>query len=142
KFKQLLFGLFYIIKYFRYWSRNSQVSIKHRILNWPYLIHFYKTLRPMDVFHVQFALGGTGIAEMKDIGLLKTKLITTFHGHDAHYKNKNVLSKLQSSYRILFKTSNYITVNTPYLGNQVLMLGCNEQKLKVIPMAIDVAYFK
>jgi colanic acid/amylovoran biosynthesis glycosyltransferase len=142
KLKQLFVGLFLILKYFKFWIKPSAVSMKHRILNWPYLLKFYAKLRAIDVFHVQFALGGTAIAEMKDNGLLKGKLITTFHGHDAHYKNEMVLKKLQNSYRILFKVADYVTVNTPYLETNVLSLGCKREKLCVIPMAIDVAYFK
>lgn len=142
RFKHLLLGMFYIVKYFKYWSRSSKVSIKHRFLNWPYMINFYKKLRHTDVFHVHFALGGTGIAEMKDIGLIKAKLITTFHGHDAHFKNRHVLKYLCNSYSTLFKVSDYVTVNTPFLKTQVIKLGCPKERLKVIPMAIDIAYFK
>lgn len=142
KLKQLFLGLFYIVKYFKYWSKPAQVSLEHRILNWPFIINFYQNYKNMDVYHVQFALGGTGIAEMKDIGLIKAKLITTFHGHDAHFKNRHVLKYLCNSYSTLFKVSDYVTVNTHFLKTQVIKLGCPKDRLKVIPMAIDVAYFK
>ncbi|WP_417855005.1 glycosyltransferase [Xanthomarina gelatinilytica] len=142
KLKQLGVGLFLIMRYFKYWVKPVNVSIKHRILNWPFLFQFYEKLRHVDVFHVQFALGGKGIAEMKASGLLKATLITTFHGHDAHFQNKQMLKHLQNTYKVLFKVSNYVTVNTPYLENQVMALGCKRATLKVVPMAIDVAYFK
>jgi len=142
KLKQLGVGLFIIIKYFKYWVKPAKVSMKHRVLNWPFLLKFYEKLRHVDVFHVQFAMGGKGIAEMKANGLLRAKLITTFHGHDAHFKNENVLKYLQDNYKVLFKVSDYVTVNTPYLKNQVLELGCPRERLKVVPMAIDIDYFK
>ena len=142
KVKQVIVGLLYIFKYFKYWIKPSQTPIKHRILNWPFLIHFYKKFRYIDVFHIQFALGGVSIAEMKENGLLKGKLITTFHGHDAHFNNDKVLKHLQNRYKTLFSFSDYVTVNTQFLKSQVVSLGCDREKLRVIPMAIDVTFFK
>ncbi|WP_417858949.1 glycosyltransferase [Xanthomarina gelatinilytica] len=142
KLKQLGVGLFLVIRYFRYWIMPVNVNLKHRVLNWPFLLKFYDNFRHVDVFHVQFALGGKAIAEMKANGLLNAKLITTFHGHDAHFQNKKVLKHLRNTYKVLFKASNFVTVNTPYLEKQVLRLGCKRRTLKVIPMAIDVTYFR
>lgn len=142
KLKQLMVGLGLILKYFKFWIQPVPITIKHRVLNWPFLLQFYAQLKHIEVFHVQFALGGVAIAEMKANGLLKAKLITTFHGHDAHYRNATVLTHLQKTYKTVFKVSNYITVNTPFLKKQVLVLGCRPETLKVVPMGIDVAYFK
>jgi colanic acid/amylovoran biosynthesis glycosyltransferase len=142
KLKRLVLGLLPTIKYYRYWVKPINVSMKHRILNWPFFLEFYSKLRHIDVFHIQNAMLGRGIAEMKENGLLKAKLVTTFHGHDAHYRNEKVLKQLQNFYRILFKVSDYVTVNTPYLETQVVALGCERKRIYVIPMAIDVDYFK
>jgi colanic acid/amylovoran biosynthesis glycosyltransferase len=141
KYKRLFVGLYHIIRNFNYWYNPAEVSLRHRILNWPFLIKFYEKFRYVDVFHVQFAMGGLRIAEMKKTGLLKAKLIITFHGHDAHFKNEKVFIKLKTSYKILFEVSDFITVNTPYLGTKVLSLGCNPEKLCIIPMAVDVEFF-
>jgi colanic acid/amylovoran biosynthesis glycosyltransferase len=108
----------------------------------PYLLKFYAKLRHIDVFHIQFAVGGIGIAEMTENRLLQAKIVTTFHGHDAHYRNKKELKSLQVRYRILFDVSNYITVNTSYLIPKVIALGCEKVKIKIIPMGIDICYFK
>lgn len=142
RLKQLTTGLVPIIRNFKYWKKPVEVSLKHRILNWPFLLKFYNELKAIDVFHIQYAMMGTGIAEMTKSGLLKAKVITTFHGHDAHFKNEKELKRLQHTYKILFKVSQYITVNTPYLQTKLMTLGCNGEKLRVIPMAIDVDYFK
>ncbi|MFV0572539.1 MAG: glycosyltransferase [Xanthomarina gelatinilytica] len=142
KIAQLLVGCRYGLRYLKFWIEPLKIHWKHRLLNLPFLIHFYSQWQHIDVFHVQFALGSTAIAEMKDIGLIKAKLITTFHGHDAHFKNRHVLKYLCNSYSTLFKVSDYVTVNTPFLKTQVIKLGCPKERLKVIPMAIDIAYFK
>ncbi|MGV8813807.1 MAG: glycosyltransferase [Gelidibacter sp.] len=140
--KRLVVALILIIRYFGYWINPARIPLKHRILNWPFLLKFYGELRHIDVFHVQFAMGGLRITEMKKCGLLKSKLIITFHGHDAHFKNEKVFKQLQNHYKILFDVSDFITVNTTYLKNIVVALGCQEEKLCVIPMGIDIDYFK
>ncbi|WP_048331131.1 glycosyltransferase [Bizionia psychrotolerans] len=141
-FKRLFVGFYLILKYFKFWISPVDISFRHRVLNWPYIIRFYKKLRHVDIFHAQFAMDGVAIAEMKANKLLQAKLITTFHGHDAHFKNDKDLIYLQNVYKTLFKVSNFVTVNTPYLENQVLELGCSKAIMHVIPMAIDVQYFK
>lgn len=142
KLKRLVVGLLPIIKNFRYWIKPINTTLKHRFQNSPFFLEFYGQYKHIDVFHVQNAMMGTAIAEMKENGLLKSKLITTFHGHEAHFKNETVLKKLQNNYSILFKASDYMTVNTPYLETNVISLGCKRDKLRVIPMASDVDYFK
>ena len=88
KLKQLTVGFFLTIRNIKYWTKPVNVSMKHRILNWPFLLKFYEKLRHVDVFHIQYAMVGTGISEMTMNGLLNAKIITTFHGHDAHFKNE------------------------------------------------------
>jgi len=142
KLKRLFVGLFPIVRYFKYWIRKSHASMRHRVINLPFLLKFYNRLRHVDVIHIQFAAGGRDIAEMIEIGLIRAKVITTFHGHDAHYTNEKELKSLQDLYRVLFKVSDFVTVNTPYLGTKVTALGCEKDKLHVIHMGVDVAYFK
>ena len=140
--KRFLVGLGLIFKYFKYWIRIPGLSLRYRIINSPYLFRFYDQLRHIDVFHIQFAAAGRGVAEMKACGFIQAKMITTFHGHDAHFANNQQLKSLQELYRFIFKFSDFITVNTPFLGQIVTKLGCNPEKLRVVFMGIDVSYFK
>ncbi|PWK18629.1 glycosyltransferase [Xanthomarina spongicola] len=140
--KRFLVGLGLILKYFKYWIRLSDLTLRYRIINSPYLFRFYDQLRHINVFHIQFAAAGRGVAEMKACGFIQAKLITTFHGHDAHFANNQQLKSLQELYRFIFKVSDFITVNTPFLGQIVTQLGCNPEKLRVVFMGIDVSYFK
>ena len=142
KIKRLVFGLIPIVKYFKYWIKTPRLSIRHRFINLPYLLQFYAKFRHVDVFHIQFAIGGRGIAEMTENGLLKAKVITTFHGHDAHYMDKEELISFQDLYRILFGVSRFVSVNTAYLVSKVLALGCEKDKIQIVPMGVDVTYFK
>jgi len=140
--KRFLVGLGLIFKYFKYWIRIPGLSLRYRIINSPYLFRFYDQLRHIDVFHIQFAAAGRGVAEMKACGFIQAKMITTFHGHDAHFANNQQLKSLQELYRFIFKFSDFITVNTPFLGQIVTQLGCDPEKLRVVFMGIDVSYFK
>ena len=140
--KRFLVGLGLIFKYFKYWIRIPGLSLRYRIINSPYLFRFYNQLRHIDVFHIQFAASGRGVAEMKACGFIQAKMITTFHGHDAHSANNQQLKSLQELYRFIFNFSDFITVNTPFLGQIVTQLGCDPEKLRVVFMGIDVSYFK
>lgn len=141
KLKRFFSGLLLIFTYFKYWIRIPNLSLRYRIINSPFLLRFYSKFRHVDVFHVQFAAAGRGVAEMKACGLLQGKLITTFHGHDAHFTNAKQLKKLQEHYRFIFDVSDFVTVNTPYLGANVIQLGCAPEKLRVVYMGIDVSFF-
>jgi len=142
KLKRFFSGLLLTFTYFKYWIRIPNLSLRYRIINSPFLLRYYSKFRHVDVFHVQFAAAGRGVAEMKACGLLQGKLITTFHGHDAHFTNAKQLKKLQEHYRFIFDVSDFITVNTPFLGDVVTKLGCKAEKLQVIPMGIDLEFFK
>ncbi len=134
-------GIIPIIKYFKYWLKTPHLSIKHRFTNLPYVLNFFSNFRHVDVFHIQFANGGKPIEVMSENGFLQAKIITTFHGHDAHYKNDKELKSLQQRYKNLFTVSNFVTVNTSYLVPKVMALGCDKNKIEVVPMGIDTEYF-
>lgn len=94
-----------------------------------------------DIFHCQYGPNGVCAAKAKKYGLIKGKIITTFHGYDAHFDPTN-LKQGREFYNDLFKITNYITVNTPYLGGQVLKLGCPTGKLRYVPMGVDFEGFR
>lgn len=139
---RILVGIYFLIKYFSFWINSSKVSLRHRIINLPYLLRFYGKFRHVDVFHIQFVNSGQGVAEMKEIGLLKGKVITTFHGYDLHSETKERLHFLKQRYKVLFDQSFYLTVNTNYLFNILKSFGANSKKVRIIPMGIDTSFFK
>jgi len=142
KIKRLLYAFLLIIKYFKYWLRAKNMRFKHRLVTLPFQIAFYNQFKDVSVFHIQFALAGFEIAQMKSIGLFSGRIITTFHGYDAHFKNKQDLKFLKQRYNLLLKASDYLTVNTAYLGKKVEALGGIANRIKVIPMGVDLEFFK
>ena len=43
-----------------------------------------------DLYHCQYGNNGFIAAGLKELGLLKGKIITTFHGYDAHLNGKHL----------------------------------------------------
>jgi colanic acid/amylovoran biosynthesis glycosyltransferase len=99
-----------------------------------------------DIIHCQYGPNGLIAAWLKELGLLNGKIITTFHGFDSHI---NFLSLWRSYFfsstriwsPILFKHSDLVTVNTPYLLKQVIELGANPNKIELLPMGVDTSFF-
>ncbi|MEP4910052.1 MAG: glycosyltransferase [Algibacter sp.] len=84
-------------------------------MNAYYELYPILNLNNFDVYHAHFGQNAIGIALAKELGLFNSKLITTFHGYDAAYEDKKSKHNLIHSYRYVFKHSNVITANTPYL---------------------------
>lgn len=103
--------------------------------------HDLKILNNYPVVHVEFGYSITSLDRMKALGLLKSKLIVTFHGADAHF-NSETKDQKKMYYDLLFKVGDYFTCNTEYLRNQLLQLGCPEDKLEVVHVPVDTEKFK
>jgi len=97
-------------------------------------------LTNFDIYHAHFGQNAIGIATAKDLGLIKSKLITTFHGYDASFENEKAKNRLINSYKNVFKHSNVITANTPYLQEIIRNLGFS--KSIVLPMSVNTDFFK
>ena len=107
-----------------------------------YKLTGYKSLLKEELFHVQFANNGFFLVKLKALGLLskKAKIVTTFHGYDAHTTNKDVNDK-RKQLASIFKYSNNIIVNSNYLKSQVVNLGCPKEKITNIGVAYNSDVF-
>jgi len=141
KFRRIVKALYYIIKYFKFWIKIKGESIKNLFFIKPFQIAYYNIFRSVDVFHIQFAIAGLELADMKTIGLITSKFIVTLHGHDVHFKNQIELLKKKSTYQKLFQVTNYTTINTNYLKKKAIEMGCVNDKIITIPMGVDVSFF-
>lgn len=142
KLKRRLQSVILIFKYLKFWLRANNVPIRKRFSTLPFQLDYYNQFKDISVFHIQFGLAGFDIAIMKSIGLLSGRIITTFHGYDAHFQNLEALNTMQKKYKELLASSSYITVNTPYLAEKVKLLGADSKKIRLIPMGIDLEFFK
>jgi colanic acid/amylovoran biosynthesis glycosyltransferase len=137
KIKALYFLLnplmfYYFINYSIYKGKKS--------FDYVFILKFYWKYRNAKAFHVHFATAINPLFELKQIGFLKSKIVVTFHGYDAHGLQKGTeLNKL------IHKFDTYvdnITTNTNYLKNNLVAKGFDANKIKIVPIGIDTNFFK
>ncbi|TCK68826.1 colanic acid/amylovoran biosynthesis glycosyltransferase [Winogradskyella wandonensis] len=141
KMIRLFISLFYLLNpllfYFfvKYWR-----LIKKTSLFYIFVLKFYKNFRNVDVFHVHFAPTSHPLLDLKAIGYIKSKIIVTFHGYDAHFLPKGQeLKHLIQKYK---KFVDEITVNSDYLKNKLVQKGFSESHITIVPIGIDSSFFK
>lgn len=107
------------------------------------VVQFYGN-SDFDIYHCQFGPNGLIAAGLKELGLIDGKIITTFHGWDAHIKDpffKSYRTSIRAWSTLLFKHSDLVTANTPYLLKQVIDLGADPDKAELMPMGVDTSIF-
>jgi colanic acid/amylovoran biosynthesis glycosyltransferase len=123
--------LFYFLKYTLYKGKKS--------LEYLYVLDLYSKFRKAEAFHVHFATAINPLFELKEIGFLKSKIIVTFHGHDAHFLSNG--EQLKTLINNFSKWVFCITVNSQFLKNKLIEKGFQEEYIKVIPIGIDTGFF-
>lgn len=123
----------FILKFYKEYSKFS--------LSYLFEWVFYKQFINYQIIHIQYGNNKHPIDKLNKTGYFKPKVILTFHGHDAFFPLNGFITN-NGYYDDLFKHANIITVNTPYLADKVLELGCPSDKLIVIPVAVDTKFFK
>ena len=92
-----------------------------------------------DVIHCHYGPSGLMGIYLRQIGVLKGKIITNFHGSDAYvYPNKwghNV-------YENLFKYLDCCIVGTNYMGQTVQELGAKKDTIEKLPVGLDLHKFR
>ena len=95
--------------------------------------------REYDILHAQFGPNGEKIALLKDIGLIKAKLLTSFRGYDI-----NVIPKSDSifkDYTYLKKWGDEFTVNTNFTKQKLIKEGFVKNNIHIIHSAIQFKNF-
>lgn len=106
------------------------------------LLQFLELVLPFfdcsfDIIHCHFGpMGLRGLA-LKKIGI-PAKLITTFHGYDIHCYPRRVG---QDVYRRLFDDGDLFTANSNFTKNRVAALGCQEEKIRILPVGLKIEQF-
>ncbi len=133
----IIYGLpFKYIKTLNYFRYGKQGLIGNLL----YQLFETKQFLDADLFHVQFGTNKYPFDSLKKHGLLKGKLITTFHGYDIHFDQK-AKQKESNNYIDLFKSADIISCNTPYLFKKLVEVNCPEEKIKIIPVSVDTSFY-
>lgn len=91
-----------------------------------------------DIIHCHFGWSGLQSAFLRDIGALRGKLITTFHGFDITTSLKLFGDRL---YDPLFRMGNLFLPISQRWQQRLIELGCDPQKIMVHRMGIDCEKF-
>jgi len=125
----------YFIKLIKYLLNEKILSISV-----VYRFQFYKQFKDYDIIHVQYGTNVKPIDVLKKTGLISSKLVVSFHGHDAFFPINGIIPN-NGYYENLFKYGDLIVANTPYLAGIIEELGCPKNKLETIPVGVDTTFF-
>lgn len=93
---------------------------------------------PYDVIHCHFGRNGIRGANLREIGALRGKLVTTFHGNDA---TAYVRRHGPTCYARLFRSGDLFIAVSQELRRRLIDLGCPENKVLVHHEGVDLARF-
>jgi colanic acid/amylovoran biosynthesis glycosyltransferase len=131
-----------VLKFFRKLNRIWKYQrLKTKFsLTWIYEFAFYNQFNTTDIIHVQYGTNVHPVDLLKHIGLLKGRMIVSFHGHDAFFPINGFIQN-NGYYDYLFRGDNLIVANTPYLAEKIEQLGCEKKNLAIIPVPINTKFF-
>lgn len=113
------------------WKMNFNQWMAIRQLGKSYLPHF-------DVAYVEYAT--TGVLVMNYLEKRNIPFVVHVHGYDitSMTNDKAYLEKL----KILFKKADALIAASQYMKRRLILLGCDEQKIKVIHLGVDSSKIK
>lgn len=99
-----------------------------------------KSLLNVSLIHIMFGVNQFPFVPMKKSGLLKADLLVSFLGFDVHF-NEDSFNDVKQRYVDLFQLGSKFIAITKYLEDQLIELGCPEDKLELNPLGINTDYF-
>jgi colanic acid/amylovoran biosynthesis glycosyltransferase len=100
----------------------------------------YLERAPYDIYHGHFGESGVALVKLKKAGVIKGKIITTFHGYDAHFTPQDIEQK-RIFYSELFREGNWFTTNSEYTSKKIIELGCSRDYIVKIPVGLNIHQF-
>lgn len=90
-----------------------------------------------DIVHSHFGINGALAIYLKLMGM-PGRYLTTFHGYDV---NSLPHKAPPGYYRQLFTHGDRFTSNTDYTRKRAVALGCDEKKITILPVGLDITKF-
>lgn len=91
-----------------------------------------------DIIHSQFGIYALTGMRVRDIGVIKGKLISSFRGFDISWYIKE---KGENVYDELFKVANFFLTNCQFFRRRAIQIGCDEKKIIVHGSGINCHRF-
>lgn len=92
-----------------------------------------------DIIHCHFGPNGNLGVLLRDFGLIKGKVVTTFHGYDM---SAIVREQGEDVYNFLFENGDLFLPISEYWKEKLIKMGCNERSIIVYRMGIDTNKFQ
>jgi colanic acid/amylovoran biosynthesis glycosyltransferase len=97
-----------------------------------------QSLFKYDIIQCHFGDNGNRAVFLKDVGVIKGKIFTTFHGYDISH---SINSRGIDFYDNLFKNGDLFLPISEKWKDELIKLGCEEKKIVVHKMGVDLAKF-
>ena len=91
-----------------------------------------------DIVHAHFGENGNKMAYIKELGIISSPLIVSFHGHDVNHVK---LIKKQANYKALKSNANLLIFNSRYLLNKFKTITNLDIPCFQIPVGINPKQF-
>lgn len=101
-------------------------------------VTFLQSSKKYDIVHCHFGPNGLIAIDLKMIGAIDSKVVTTFHGSDI---TQYIKRKGENIYARLFKNGDIFLPISEKWKSKLIELGCEERKIKVHRMGIDTKKF-
>ncbi|MCX9085639.1 MAG: glycosyltransferase [Candidatus Methanoperedens sp.] len=112
---------------------DSEISINKLLLGLEQA-YFATIMKKNDIELIHAHFGGVGNFSLRLKKLLKKPLITSFYGHDASIADPTTYTKL-------FNTEGVITVLSNDMKQDLIRLGCPEDKIIIHHLGVDLNKF-
>ena len=97
-----------------------------------------KSKRSYDLIHAHYGSNGLIGVILKEAGVFRGKLITSFHGYDF---SKLINERGSETYKELFRIGDLFTANTNFTKGKLIELGCSKSKIVMLPVGMDINFF-
>ncbi len=95
-----------------------------------------------DLYQAHFGEVGMILSILKSIGIVDGRIITTFHGYDAHFSDATFATTKAIYTQLFGAKDNRFTVNSDYTKNQIISLGARENTIYNLPVGLDTQKYQ
>ncbi|HAL0105467.1 TPA: colanic acid biosynthesis glycosyltransferase WcaL [Escherichia coli] len=92
-----------------------------------------------DVFIAHFGPAGVTAAKLRELGVIRGKIATIFHGIDI--SNRDVLNHYTPEYQQLFRRGDLMLPISDLWAGRLQKMGCPREKIAVSRMGVDMTRF-
>lgn len=115
-----------------YGRQGASLSLLYRQL--PFL-----EANPYDVVHGHHGPVGLLAARLRQLGVLRGRLVVTFHGHDVNVAARR---RGRALYAPLFREADWLLANSEFLRGRLIALGAAPARVLRHPVGVDLLRFR